>query len=762
MKAKRSMSGSFGNQVVGRYGKWMTLSIWVAVALVLNVLLPQAGQFANDTAESLSDTMPSSQAQAVIEQQFADDASLPALIVWHRAEGLSDDDLQHIQQAAGKLAEHPLPDQLMIPPIHQIPLQGLRMQVSENGTSLIMPVLFDSEADADRLKENIFEMERLVETTLGFSPFANSLESGELLARVTGPVGILIDATELFSAGDLSLTIATFLFVLVVLLLIYRSPILAFIPLVGVGFAYSVLSPILGWLGREGILTYDSQGIAIMTVLLFGAGTDYCLFLIARFRQLLQEEARPGAALLRALKDKGGPLAMSALTTVFAMALLLLANYGPIERFAIPFVLAIALAGLASLTVVPALLAIIGRASFYPFIPKTADMIAEEARRKSTRVRIKPESSKLSSRLGTARGGALSGSGNRARSGWLSSFVVNRARIVAVVSIAVLVIVAGFALQTKYTYDTLSSFPENMPSRQGFALMGDAFSPGQLAPVKVMVELKESGMRNQAEQTIIGHLSSLPYVSRVTGPDSGMNDERIRAFQVELTMNPYSNEAMDTIPLLRQEATEALTAAGVASDGQQIWIGGQTAVQYDIRETSNQDAYLLVPLIILIIAVLLLIYLRSAVAMLYLMLSNLLSYFTALGMGWLIIHHVMGADAIQGFIPLYAFIFLGALGVDYNIFMVSSIWKNARTMPLKEAIKEGVSETGSVINSAGIILAGTFAVLATLPIQILVHFGVITAVGVLIDTFIVRPFVVPALTAWLGEKSFWPGPIPRE
>src|SRR5690606_18648835 len=136
-------------------------------------------------------------------------------------------------------------------------------------------------------------------------------------------------------------------------------------------------------------------------------------------------------------------------------------------------------------------------------------------------------------------------------------------------------------------------------------------------------------------------------------------------------------------------------------------IGGQTAVQYDIRETSNQDAYLLVPLIIVIIAVLLLAYLRSVVAMLYLMLTNILRYFTALGVGWLIIHHGMGADAIQGFIPLYAFIFLGALGIDYNIFMVSSIWKNAKKMPLKEAIKEGVSETGSVINSAGIILAGT-------------------------------------------------------
>lgn len=158
---------------------------------------------------------------------------------------------------------------------------------------------------------------------------------------------------------------------------------------------------------------------------------------------------------------------------------------------------------------------------------------------------------------------------------------------------------------------------------------------------------------------------------------------------------------------------------------------------------------------------LLLIYLRSIVATIYLVGTVILSFFSALGLGWIIIHYVMGADAIQGAIPLYSFVFLVALGEDYNIFMISNIWKKRKTMPLKQAIAEGVNETSSVITSAGLILAGTFAVLASLPIQVLVQFGIITALGILLDTFVVRPFLVPAITTLLVDGHSGRGNIKR-
>lgn len=333
----------------------------------------------------------------------------------------------------------------------------------------------------------------------------------------------------------------------------------------------------------------------------------------------------------------------------------------------------------------------------------------------------------------------------------LSQFVVEKARSVTIVTTLVLIGLAGFAFQINYTYDTLSSFPEEMPSREGFSLIESAFSSGQLAPVKLIVDTHGKKVDIQEK------LESLSFVGHVSGPQEGQVKPGILAFDVELVLNPYSNEAMDALPELREAAISALSAEGIEAANQYVWIAGQTAEQFDIRETSSRDAKILIPLILVTIAILVLLYLRSITAMIYLMVTVVVSYFSALGLGWIVIHHMLGAEAIQGFIPLYAFIFLGALGVDYNLFIKSSIWKKARYMPLKQAIKEGATETGAVISSAGIILAGTFAVLATLPIQILVHFGLITAIGVFIDTFVVRPFLVPAITAWLGEKAFWPG-----
>lgn len=201
---------------------------------------------------------------------------------------------------------------------------------------------------------------------------------------------------------------------------------------------------------------------------------------------------------------------------------------------------------------------------------------------------------------------------------------------------------------------------------------------------------------------------------------------------------------------------------GISNAEDQLWIGGETASLYDTKQITERDEAVIIPVMISIIALLLLVYLRSIVAMIYLIVTVVLSFFSALGAGWLLLHYGMGAPAIQGAIPLYAFVFLVALGEDYNIFMVSEIWKNRKTQNHLDAVKNGVIQTGSVITSAGLILAGTFAVLGTLPIQVLVQFGIVTAIGVLLDTFIVRPLLVPAITVVLGRFAFWPGKLSRK
>lgn len=724
----------YGKWVAGKRSKWITLLVWIVLALVLNLTLPAVGERENNNAENLADDKASVQAERLAAQEFPNNTGVPALIVWHREGGLQDEDLTNLQQLTEELTSEPVANQSLVVPLHELPPPALDAQLSEDRSTIILPVFFDEAADAAALEEGIKQLEVKAEELYGASPFEADINGDELSARVTGPVGISIDATGLFEDADVSLLIATVLLVLILLLLIYRSPILAIIPLIGVGFAYMVTSPLLGLLADQGLITVDSQSIAIMTVLLFGAGTDYCLFIISKFRQLLWHESDKKKALFKAIMTSSGAIAMSGFTVVISLFALLLAEYGAYQRFAVPFSLSILIMFIASLTLIPALLAIFGRASFYPFVPRTPELAAAHAKKKGKPVPA-PHKEKESK---------------------VGKIVTTRPWTVIISAVLLLSVLAAFSPQVKFTYDLLSSFPEDVPSREGFTIIGEQFSEGELAPVKVMVDTK-------GEEVDLGErLAGLEYVDLVSEPQQGAENSQIAGYDVELSMNPYSMEAMQHIPDLRAEAEASLAAAGVASPEDHVWISGQTAAQYDSEITGERDSRVIIPVVIGLISLLLLLYLRSIVATLYLIGTVILSYFSALGLGWLIIHYGLGADAIQGAIPLYAFVFLVALGEDYNIFMVSSIWQKRKQMPLKQAIKEGVGETSSVITSAGLILAGTFAVLATLPIQVLVQFGIITALGVLLDTFIVRPFLVPAITTVLGRWAFWPGKLSRK
>ena len=718
----------FGRFVAGKRSKWITLAVWIIVVGVLSALWPMVNKEVKNNAANLQADTPSVQAEKVAAEQFGS-SGVPALIVWHREGGIKSEDLSRVQKLYAELGSAPVSYQEFVPPLDQVPAQALKAQLSKDGSTLVTPVLFSSSASSDQLKEGTEQLKKQAAHTFGTDPFAASADSGsELSARVTGPVGISIDASGLFKNADFKLLMATVVLVLVILLLIYRSPILALIPIVAVGFAYGAISPLLGLMAAEGWITVDSQAVSIMTVLLFGAGTDYCLFLISHFRHLLKEEASKGKALVRAITETSGAIAMSGFTVVLSLFALLLAQYGAYHRFAVPFGVSIFVMVIASLTLVPALLAIFGRASFYPFVPRTPEMEEERALRKGKAIPSpKPKKESFAGR-----------------------WVVTRPWLIVVVTLVVLGGLAAFSSQVKFTNDIMSSFPKNMASREGYDLIGKQFSPGTLAPVKLMVDAGGQG-------DVLGEkLKGLSFVSSVSDPKQGQTNADILAYDIELNMNPYSAEAIERIPELRSIAEQTLQEAGIASPADHVWISGQTATQYDTRETGDRDTMVIIPVVIGMITLLLLVYLRSVTATVYLVLTVILSYFSALGLGWIIIRYGLGADAIQSAIPLYSFVFLVALGEDYNIFMISSIWKKRKEMPFKQAIKEGVGETGSVITSAGLILAGTFAVLASLPIQVLVQFGIITAVGVLLDTFIVRPFLVPAITALLGRFAFWP------
>ena len=722
---------TFSEKITGKVGRWIVLALWVVLTAGLSIALPAVNDKVINNAPNLSEDAPSVKAEQIIKDELPDSSGTPLLLTWYHKSGLTTDDLQNIQAIAKQLEETPLQEQSATTNLHKIPPPVLQKMISKDGTTLVQPIFFNENTDTEVLKNNTVAIKKLVVDQVGEDSFSADIDEKNILStRITGPVGIQVDATSLFEGADVSLLIATVLLVLILLPIIYRSPILALIPLIGVGFTYGITSPILGFLADKGWITVDSQAISIMTVLLFGAGTDYCLFLISHYREELRKEKDKKKALLSAFKDTSGAVAMSGLTVVISLLVLLVATYGSYHRFAVPFSLSILIMGIASLTLVPAILSILGRKSFYPFIPRTLGMEKERAEETRKPVPVRKEKDRFGK--------------------WMGKVVTVKPWTVIIACLAVFGVFAAYSSQIQYTNNLLSSFPEDMPSREGFRIISDAFSPGALAPAQVAIDTE--GKKVELEKA----LKKLDMVDNVSIPQTGKENKNIKIYQVTFKQNPYDRQTIDSIPIMKKAAEQALSDANISSADSKVWIAGQTATQYDTMQTSAADEKKIIPIIIVLIALLLVAYLRSIVAMIYLVGTVILSYSAALGLGWLIIHHLMAVEAIQGAIPLYAFVFLVALGEDYNIFMISSIWKKKNKMPLKQAIREGVRETSGVITSAGIILAATFAVLTTLPIQVLVQFGIITAIGILLDTFVVRPFLVPAITTVLGKAAFWP------
>ena len=715
----------WGSMVASKKGRILTLVFWVLLVTALSFAWPQINSIESESGKNLPSTEMSEQAAAIIAEQFPNEAGTPLLLVWHRENGLTTDDFGVIQKIYGELTDKPLAHQTLIPPYDQMPTQAIAASASENSTTIVTPVFFEKGLATDVLQESLNALTKTMDEYNVQSK--KDLASDALHVRYSGPVGIATDAVSLFSKADTKLLMATVLLVLVLLIIIYRSPLLAVIPLIVVGLAYGVISPTLGFFADQGWIAKDSQAVSIMTVLLFGAGTDYCLFLISKYREILFEVEDKSTAMKLAVRESGGAILMSALTVVIGLATLSLAHYGAFQRFAVPFSFGVLVMGIAALVVLPAILVLIGRVAFFPFVPRTVDMAQRKGKKQN-----KP-SHKTSHKIG--------------------HFVTHKPWIVIVVTLLLLGGLTVFVPRIQYTFDLLSSFPEDMPSREGFTLIEENFSPGELAPIQLVIDTNGKDINLQQQ------LASISYIDSVSDVQIGEKNNHIQLYELTLNLNPYAKEALAHIPELKAAVGKMLETEGIKEADQHLWIGGETASQYNTQQITVRDETVIMPTMIALIALLLFIYLRSLTATVYLLATVIISYFGALGAGWLILHHVMGAEAISGAIPLYAFVFLVALGEDYNIFMISEIWKKRKTSDHLTAVEEGVVRTGSVITSAGLILAGTFTVLATLPIQVLVQFGVVTAIGVLLDTFIVRPLLVPAITTVLGKYAFWPGAL---
>ncbi|HYI75597.1 MAG TPA: MMPL family transporter [Gaiellaceae bacterium] len=536
-----------------------------------------------------------------------------------------------------------------------------------------------------------------------------------LEARITGPAGYSADASEVFEGINSTLLIATSLLVFVLLVLIYRSPIFWILPLLSVFFAEGLVRGIGALLVDAGVVVNGQTG-GILLVLVFGAGTDYALLLTSRYREELHRHEDKHDAMRIAVRRAGPGIVASAATVVAALLCLSFASVNSTAGLGPVGAMGVAIAATAMLTVLPALLLIGGRRAFWPYLPRFD--------------RADPEESDTAWRHGFW--------------GRLGARIERRHRLVWIVTTLGLAALALGTLTLDSNLTTANAFRGEVEAVEGQRLLERSFPAGASAPTTVIVT------NPAALQPVVEAAQQAPQVVSVGEIEQG---DPGALFTVTLTEDPFSEAGFGLIDPLRDE----LRVAGRDA----VLVGGATAEEHDLREAVRSDTLFLVPLVLIVVFAILVLLLRAVVGPLMLIATVVLSFFAALGLALVVFELFADFPGEDPSYPLFAFIFLVALGIDYNIFLMARVREEAQSQSTKGAMLKGLAVTGGVITSAGIVLAGTFSVLAVLPLVALTQIGITVALGVLLDTFVVRSILVPALTFSLGERTWWPSKLGR-
>lgn len=522
-----------------------------------------------------------------------------------------------------------------------------------------------------------------------------------LNAYVTGPGGIAADLEQVANEAGKTLLIATLSLVLILLLVVYRAPMLALLPLLAVGAAYMVATGIAYLLIEAGAITVNTEGTFLLLVLIFGAGTDYSLLLVHRYREELQSGKTPQLALPTALSESVPAIAASGGTVIAAMLVLLVADLQSTHWLGPILAIGIAVMLLAAFTLLPALLSLLGERAFWP-----------------------------------AAGSAKPA--GRSRWTGVAELVRRRSRpIVVLVSAGLIVLALGnFIHHGTIGFGQGETRPTN--SSRGTAVLDEHFPPGIGSPLTAVVRAKDVG-------PVVEGMKKLPSVKlALPAPATSGTDETV--IVLILRGNPYSGEAAEAVEGIR-ERLHAIAPTGL--------LGGIPAENYDIEQTNAHDTKLIVPLVLLVVGLILALVLRALVAPAYLMLTVVASFAATLGLCTFTFSE-LGSEGIAFNLVLLSFLFLLALGVDYNIFLMARAREESAARGTREGTMVALVNTGGVVTGAGLILAGTFATLTLLPLEELVQIGATVAVGVLLDTFVVRALLIPAITCRLGERTWWP------
>jgi RND superfamily putative drug exporter len=687
----------------GRRTKFAVIAIWVVVLFAIG---PLAGKFEDAQENDPADYLPANAESVKTLDRldgFPSDGEADAITVFYRDGGLTAADRAAIERLRTRINARVRTDINAQRP--KTVAETGPARISRDGTTALLTTPITVPAEASGNAEDL-----LTDTPEEIKDELGSLPSG-LDAKVTGPAGFASDAVEVFNDINSTLLFATAALVLVLLIIIYRSPIFWLIPFFSVLLA-ELTTRGLGYLIADAGVTVTGQSGGILPVLVFGAGTDYALLIVSRYREELRRKEDKHDA-IRVTMSRTSPVILASGGTVIAALLTLslaevtgTSGLGPIGA------MGIAMAVVAMLTILPALLTVFGRRAFWPFVPT----------------------------VGSEGTDATHGAWRR-----IAERVARSPRRVWVGTTAVLaVLIAGLAfLNSDLT--TGNMFRNDVDSVQGQKLLDAGFPAGSNAPTNILVT---DPSKVDAVRAAVARAPGVAAVSRQVerGP-AGVK------LEVTLTKDPYSTAAFGLIPGIRDAARKVA--------GGEVLVGGPTAEEHDLRESNARDNRLIVPIALLVVFLILAAVLRAITAPLVLIATVIVSYLAALGIGAFFFENVFHFAGMAPDLPLFAFIFLVALGVDYNLFLMARVREETLTHGTRDGTIRGLAVTGAVITSAGLVLAGTFSTLAVLPLVALTEIGFTIAVGVLIDTFVVRSLLVPALVLDIGDRIWWPSALAR-
>src|SRR5690625_3207986 len=681
---------SITNRVSTKKCSMSTIITWILLSTSLSLLAPSSKDYSVPTVSELySDKSPSVIAQQKIDEYFKEDDGIPAIIVFE-ADKLS---LEEIGMVAEELFESEIHYVKSVIPLHMLPAEAANTFISKDTEAAFLPMLFEEDLTSTEINVGLTEIKAILDN------------HSNLNAYVTGPAGIAVDATDLFSRADLVLLFSTVGIILLLLIFTYRSPLLALIPLLAAGFVYAVADRLLGLLGLSGV-ELANQSLSIMMILLFAVVIDYSLFIFSRFREELKTHEDKYHAMQLAMNGIGVPIFYSGSTILLAMLVLFFASFGDYKNFAPTFSIAVFVVMISSFTLLPALFTILGRRAFWPKIPRVGDE------------GIRPSS--LWGKVGQ---------------------FISRKPISSVVIILVFLLVSSSQIfSITYEYNTMKSFPDDMPSRIGYDILEKKFSKGTLAPTTIIFEADEQVTPEQREK-LAGLLTERELVDSARVANTA-NDDHVIQYDLTFTEDPYDVKSIDALELMMKESYELLANANVTGE---LYFAGETAASVDNRNVNTRDLVVIIMAETILIFAMLLFLTRSVSISSLMMGTILLSFVAALGIGTYLSGFIFDVHSISNRVPVYAFVFLVALGIDYNIFLVSRFLEEKKFYPVRKAVEKAVAHTGGVISSAGIILAATFAVLITQPVEVLYIFGFIVAIGILIDTFLIRGVLMPGL-----------------